>query len=109
MQLCLWAGADPHAPAPDLRSLGQEEEHYGEEGGRFLGFTPVWRACLRGHVEILRRLGPDPEIDDFNELYRSARSAAVVDLLAEKAHPRQVSALLQTHLWPRRTTALGRY
>ncbi len=106
--LCLWAGADPHAPAPDLRDLRQGCDDEEEEGGGFLGFTPIWRACLRGDAEILRRLGPDPELDDFDELYRFARSAAVVDLLAEKMPPGQVGTILQTHLWPL-TNEYGRW
>jgi len=101
VQLCLWAGADPHAPAADLRYPETHEEKDGEvgEGNRFLGFSAIWRACLRGNAEILERLGPDPSRDDFEDLYGAARSSAVIDLLARHALPQDVGALIHRHLW----------
>lgn len=96
--LCLWAGADPHAPAPDLRYGPDFDEEDDEEEYRFLGFTAINEACRAGNVEILDQLGPDPVKDDFEELYRVAGSGAIVEHLARLAPPREIGALLQAHL-----------
>jgi hypothetical protein len=95
VQLCLWAGADPHAPALSLRfwrgsANGTEDE---------FGVSAVYEACARGNVVILKRLGPDPERDDFDELYQAANSRAVIDLLAKKALPSNIGPVIQHHLW----------
>jgi hypothetical protein len=100
VQLCLWAGADPHARAPSLRDPDHDENDDNEsEGGRFAGFTAIWLACIRGDADILRRLGPDPSLDNFDELYRAARNGEVIELLARHAPPQDVGALLQSRLW----------
>ncbi len=41
--LCLWAGADPHAPAPSLRYPGWVDEDGGDDadGDRFLGWSAI--------------------------------------------------------------------
>ena len=97
--LCLWAGADPHAPALSLGFLHHlaHEDDSGEESD--IGVSAMYEACLRGDVEILKRLGPDPTRDDFDELYQSARYAAVVDLLAKKAPPRDAAAVIRHQVW----------
>lgn len=100
VQLCLWAGADPHAPAPDLGDAGDDDGEEEGEGSRIRGFSAMCKACLHGRVEVLRRLGPDPERDDFEDLYHFARSGAVIELLAGLAPPRNVGALIQVRLWP---------
>jgi hypothetical protein len=100
VQLCLWAGADAHAPARSLRDGDRSEEDDGEgEGERFEGFNAIWRACLRGHAEILKRLGPDPLRDDFGDLYSVAGSSAVVELLARCEPPKKIGELIRSHLW----------
>ncbi len=100
--MCLWAGADPHAPVPSLKypTLTDDDddaERDGEE--RFLGWSAVAKACQKGHAGILVRLGPDPAKDNFDELYRSAGSAAVVELLAARARPSDVGEILRRQLW----------
>lgn len=97
--LCLWAGGDPHAPAPDLRYPDRtEEDEDVDEDDRFEGFSAVHEACSYGHVEILKRLGPHPGRDDFDELYRAADSSAVIDLLAQSALPKDVASVIEHHL-----------
>ena len=98
VQLCLWAGADPHAPALSLRFWRQslDEEESAEDD---VGFSAVYEACLQGNDEILKRLRPDPSLDDFDRLYRAASSRAVIDLLAQKALPTDIGAIIQHHLW----------
>ena len=41
VMLCLWAGADPHAPVHSLRFPGftDDDDAEGDGGERFLGFT----------------------------------------------------------------------
>jgi ankyrin repeat protein len=84
--LCLWAGADPHAPAPSLSFIGHgwydEESEEGEEDSGFRGFTAIYEACLLGHANTLRMLGPDPALDDFQDLYLAASDRWVVEELA---------------------------
>lgn len=93
MQLCLWAGADPHAKVPDLHSLLYYRSVDEDEG-----YSAVEEACSNGHDEILRRLRPDPAVDDFEELYRRAANERVVGVLAEEALPRDGSAVIEWQL-----------
>ena len=46
--LCLWSGANPHAPVPYLDSLHFDDD---EDDGD----SAVYRACSSGHAEILMR------------------------------------------------------
>jgi hypothetical protein len=69
--LCLWAGADPHAPALSL-NLGMVEGADSEDDEEpFLGWSAIEEAASAGHLSILKRLGPDPARDDFDELYKT--------------------------------------
>lgn len=99
--LCLWAGADPHVAVPDLRYLSrydQDDQEPEDEEDRFVGFTAIEQACRRGDVKILERLGPDPALDDFDELYKAASSRAVIDFLARLTLPRDGAAVIRYHL-----------
>jgi len=97
--LCLWAGADPHAPARTLRfGHSYEEDDDEAEGNAFGGFSAVYEACLHGDVGILDRLGPDPARDDFDELYGAARNGSVIAALAAYAFPEDVGEVISSHL-----------
>ena len=101
VQLCLWAGANPHTPVPNLRygiGLSNEDDNSDDEG-RFAGWSAVHEACQRGHSEILKRLGPDPALDDFEDLWQAAGSSSVVELLAQHRLPSNAGAVIQHHLW----------
>ena len=98
VQLCLWAGADSHVPALSLRFWRQSADQDDNDEDAF-GLSAVYEACVRGNVEILKRLGPDPTRDNFDELYEAASNRSVIDLLAEKAPPTTVGAVIQHHLW----------
>src|SRR6267378_2148042 len=101
LQLCLWAGADPHAPALCLRfwrrSAGDDENENNEDGEYLV--SAINEACSRGHAEVLKRLRPDPARDDFQALYQIATDRAVIDVLAEKMLPKSAAPVLLHHLW----------
>ncbi|HEX7069340.1 MAG TPA: hypothetical protein VF190_00980 [Rhodothermales bacterium] len=100
VSLCLWAGADPHAPAPSL-SYGRwhEDDDDEDDGGEhFIGFSAIYHACSSGHADILERLGPDPDRDDFDDLYCWARSGAVIEILTRHALPKEVGRVICAHL-----------
>lgn len=101
VQLCLWAGADPHAPAMSLRypALIDEDDADDGESDRFLGFSAVYAACSHGDVDIVKRLVPDPSLDDFDDLYSAAHSGAVMEFLARSALPNNVRAVIEHQLW----------
>lgn len=96
--LCLWAGADPHAPAPNLE-LGDPEEAEPEDGEeRFVGWSAIAEAARAGHLGILKRLGPDPA-RDFDELYECARNESIVAFLSTMQPPRDLTRILWWHFW----------
>jgi hypothetical protein len=104
--LCLWAGADPHAPAPDIElplSFYSEPED-GEEA--FIGWSAVSEAARSHDLEVLKRLGPDPAKDDFDDLYKWAKSTAIISYLASIQHPKDLAEILEwqfrgfVHPWP---------
>lgn len=97
VNLCVWAGADPHRPAPNPE-LGSTEtdEDDGEE--HFVGFSAIEGAASAGHPDILKRLGPDPVRDDFDQLYQLARFESIVAFLATIQPPRDLTSILSWHL-----------
>lgn len=102
VHLCLWAGADPHAPAPDLGSthlLESSDEDEEDEGDRFIGWSAVETAVMRGHTELFRVLRPDPSRDDWDDLYQSAPDGSTVDALAAIAPPRNVGGIIRHQLF----------
>lgn len=97
--LSLWAGADPHAPVCNLRwgcDCGKEDADDDDETE---GDTAIERACRKGNLPILKRLGPDPERDNFDALYREARTETVVAFLTELALPEDADAVIRHHIW----------
>lgn len=99
--LCLWAGADPHAPVPSLRHpdlVDSDDDDQVESNDRFLGWTAIEEASSAGHVEILERLGPDPSRDNFDDLYSWADSSAVIELLARSALPKNVGEVVHRYI-----------
>ena len=95
--LCLWAGADPHAPvlSPNLEAAQDADSEEGEEP--FLGWSAIYEAARAGHLGILKRLGPDPACDDFDELYEHAGSESIVSFLLTMQPPRDLTRILWWH------------
>jgi hypothetical protein len=89
--LCLWAGADAHAPASDDADTGEGE-------GRS-GWSAIERAASEGHLSILQRLGPDPSRDNFDELYRYAKSGSIISFLSSIQLPKDVTSIINSQLW----------
>jgi hypothetical protein len=96
--LCLWAGADPHAPAPDLRWSHSDDDGSEDGEDRFIGWSAVAESARAGHLDILKRLGPDPARDDFDELYRCAKYRSIVAFLATIQPPKELTSILSWHL-----------
>jgi hypothetical protein len=96
VMLCLWAGADPHAPAPSLRYgvSSSADSDADDEDDTDYGVSAVWQACCSGHAEILKRFKPDPHRDDFSSLYRVARDAATIKLLIDIEPPQRPGAVI---------------
>lgn len=99
VQLCLWAGADPHARAPDLQYGGGSDRNDGDDDEDDVGVSPMYLACLQDNAGILKRLKPDPARDDFDSLYEAAGCREVIDLLAQKALPKYPGSVIRHHLW----------
>lgn len=97
VSLCLWAGADPHAPVPSLRYGGRDDD--GEDSAGFVGFSAVYEACSRGRVGILEQLGPEPARDDFDDLYCTADCGAVIEFLAGIELPSDVGRVVRRQVW----------
>ncbi len=99
VHLCLWAGADPHVPAPDLRTthyLDEAEDEEADEDDRFIGWSAIERAVILARREILPVFKLDPARDDFDKLYQSARDARMVDALAAIAPPGNVGSIVHS-------------
>lgn len=102
VQLCLWAGADPHTPAPDLRwpDLVDDEDPDCEPNDCYLGSTAIYEACSQGNAKLLQRLGPDPAVDDFDDLYQAAADGQVIEFLATLKSPSNVGMIVSRQaLW----------
>ena len=99
VMLCLWAGADAHVPTPSLDHPNWvDDDDSDDDSDRFLGFSATHQACLRNYSEILERLGPDPSTDDFDDLYRAAASGSVIRVLARRAFPKNVGAVIGSQI-----------
>ncbi len=75
--LLLWAGADSHRKVPSLRwGSGTEDDPDDDH------YSAVESAVISGHGRLLRHLKPDPEFDDFEELYTWASDPITMRALA---------------------------
>lgn len=100
VSLLLWAGADPRAEVPDLDAPDDEE---------LIGSALV-EAVRRGHIEIVRKIGLDPQRDDVSallgECWLFPRHELVHQLLQLGANPNlpreqgtPMEALIQAFQW----------
>lgn len=100
VQLCLWAGADPHVPVPNMDYMGIRDDEEDEDERR----SAIQKACSVGHASILERLRPDPARDDYEELFFSAANEKVIAILARSALPKNAGRVVALQLaranWP---------
>ena len=68
--LLLWLNADPRAKVPEK---ADEEEDFWE--------SALCHACINGHVEVVKKIGPTKEKDDLDALLRLAASGQNVQLV----------------------------
>lgn len=99
VQLCLWAGADPHARVPNLDRPWTLPDPDNEDD-EIPGDTAIEEAAKAGHRDILKRLDPNPDKDDFDELYKWCGNPAIVHALAPLGLPSHPSAVIRWHLLP---------
>jgi hypothetical protein len=86
--LLVWAGADPHRRAPDIRWSYEEEED--EQS------TAIRLAVLYGRGQLLPTLKPNAAQDDFEKLWSHVCDLDSIDYLAKIQTPKDFSrALLQ--------------
>ena len=90
VMLCLWAGANPHTQVPWLRYLGFGEVDPEDEDRH----SAVEAACSGGHAPILEKLGPNPAVDDFEELYCSAANEKVIAVLLRQKLPKDAGRVI---------------
>ncbi len=93
VSLLLWAGANPHRKAPMLQYYNPE---YDDEPGS--GIPAVHWAVSGGKANLLRRLKPDPQLDDFESLWRSVCDPETLELLARMKLPTDWNQMLLENL-----------
>lgn len=107
VKLCLWAGADPHAPAPNLElAVGNDTEPDEDEEDSFVGWSAIEEAASAGHLDILKRFKPDPNLDDFDSLYGSAGNVSIIEFLRTIQPPKDLTSMLSIHVMPWRGGAV---
>ena len=75
VSLLLWLGASPRSKGPTLRYPDDSDDSDSYT-------TALEEACTHGHLDVLKRLGPDPQRDDLSELLRSAAFFAHTDVIS---------------------------
>ena len=88
INLCLWAGADPHAKVPNL--------YLSDDRGCW---SAIEAAVRSGDLQLLKRLTPDPSKDDFDDLYQGASNGSVVEFLASICLPKDLTSILKWQFW----------
>jgi hypothetical protein len=78
VSLLLWVGADPRAKGLAVDDVNDLDIANDPEAQR----SALQEACICGHVEIVKRLKPDPASDDLSELLREASTFAKRDAIA---------------------------
>ena len=76
--LLLWVGADPRAKGLAVDDVNDPDIANDPEAQR----SALQEACISGHLEIVKRLKPDPASDDLSELLREASTFAKRDVIA---------------------------
>lgn len=99
ISLLLWAGANPRSLGPDL------DDRYADDPECHT--TALREACSNGSVEALKKLKPDPRLDDLSDLLHAAAlsdSKELIDYLLQLGakpndKPNGGSSALDRCLW----------
>jgi ankyrin repeat protein len=78
VSLLLWVGADARAKGLAVDDVNDPDIANDPEAQR----SALQEACISGHLEIVKRLKPDPASDDLSELLREASTFAKRDVIA---------------------------
>lgn len=78
VSLLLWVGADPRAKGLAVDDVNDPHIANDSEALR----SALQEACICGHLDIVKRLKPDPARDDLSELLREASTFAKRDVIA---------------------------
>jgi hypothetical protein len=70
--LLLWAGANPRAKVPEIGDEDAESEYF---------WTALTFSVFRGHLEIVKKIKPDPSLDDMDDLLESASYSKNLELI----------------------------
>ena len=78
VSLMMWAGADPRS-----RGLMLGDEQFGrtEEERAELAATTLMEACYQENVDVLRKLKPDPSLDNLTELLNCAAGLSQKEII----------------------------
>lgn len=89
VQLLLWAGADSHKKVPSLQYSRSADEDDPES----LVSAVEW-AVTSGKGFLIRRLKPDPQLDDFEDLWKTVSETETLEVLASLRLPTDWSEML---------------
>ena len=90
--LLVWAGADPHGRVPSLR-YSRDDDDPDEDRS-----SAIELAVMFGHGNLLKYLSPDPDLDDFDELWESVCDRDAVDHLFDLRPPRDWSKAIRRNV-----------
>lgn len=96
--LCLWAGADAHMPVPNPEFSVSDDAGTEDGEEQFNGWSAIEGAACEGHLAILKRLGPDPHRDNFDNLYQYAKDGSIIAFLSTIQRPKDLTSILLWHL-----------
>lgn len=83
--LLVWAGADPHRRVPSLRYSDDDDDPDDDR------YSAIEHAVMFGEGRLLKYLSPDPELDDFEELWGLVCDPETLDRLFDLRPPRDWS------------------
>lgn len=89
--LLVWAGADPHHRVPDLRYSWDDDPDADRS-------SAIELAVMFGHGRFLKYLSPDPDLDDFEELWELVRDPDTLDRLFDLRPPRDWSKAITRNI-----------
>jgi len=82
-------------PALSLKlGIAENADDSEDDEEPFLGWSAIEEAARAGHLDIMKRLGPDPARDDFDQLYEYAMYGSIVAFLLTLQPPKNLTRIL---------------